>query len=108
MSDGSYDASQIIQSIEGSFDKTTSGVTTFALDNNPQVIAGFNQTRRFLIVQNGSGGTLYIRLGVGVTFNTYSFKIRGDTFASISDYTGPVSVVSDTRSTDTVLVTEIG
>jgi len=108
MSDSTYDLSQVIAAIDSWVDNSTvvgAAVDSVLIDTDPTVVLSYNSARKGFIFYNKTAA-LYIKLGLGVSADSYSCILRGGKIFAMDHYGGPVSVQAVDSSTD-LAITEL-
>lgn len=81
-------------------------VTRVAVSTTVATLSASNAAKTKVIVHNETG-TLYVKLGSGATSTDYSYRLTAQTTLEIEGYTGIVTGIKQTGSTD-AQVTEVG
>lgn len=105
MSDSTYDLAETIKAVNSGSPAMGSGIATLSVGNSPVVLLNYNLSRSFIVLQN-LGSTLYIKLGMNASLESYSFYLDAGQMVSLDRYCGAVTAVRD-GTIDNVIVTEI-
>ena len=81
-------------------------VTSVSVSTTVATLSASNASKTKVIVHN-ENGTLYVKLGSGATNASYSYRLTSNTAVEIEGYTGIITAIKQTGTSD-ALVTEVG
>lgn len=81
-------------------------ITSVVVSTTVATISASNASKTKVVVYNESG-TLFVKLGSGASSTSYSYRLTANTVLEISGYTGIVTAIKATGSSN-ALVTEVG
>jgi len=86
----------------------SANVTSVPRTTTPTTFLGIWKNRRGFMVYNGTGGSLYLKLGSGVSTTSYTILIGSNTpWVCPFSYSGVVSGVWSGAGSGAALVTEV-
>lgn len=81
-------------------------VTSVPVSTTVATLSASNPAKTKVIVYN-EAGTLFVKFGAGATATSYTYRLTANTVLEITGYTGIVTAIKQTGSTD-ALVTQVG
>jgi hypothetical protein len=81
-------------------------VTQVSVGTSPVTVSVSNAAKVRVIIYNETG-TLFVKLGTGASASSYSYRLTANSLTEIDTYTGAISAVKASGTTN-VLVTEVG
>lgn len=90
-----------LRGLFGKFSTDASTVLTLSVGpGSPTLVAASNPNRLAVVIYNTTG-TLYVKRGLLASTTNYSHRLTANTELTIgSEYTGPVTVIKQTGTTD--------